>query len=75
MVQFLRLFYTGNTTQSSPSTHHPNDIAVAHQNHTQQHESSDNEVDQLVKPSKIHIQPLHAADLLYESTKFDSGSA
>lgn len=29
------------------------------------------EIDQFVKPSKIHVQPLHADDLLYESKKFD----
>lgn len=27
---------------------------------------------QYIKPSKIHVQPLHAADLLYESKKIDS---
>lgn len=50
----------------------------AHYNHTaskQLHEltSTDvdlTEIDQLVKPSKVHVQPLHADDLLYESTKF-----
>lgn len=37
-------------------------------------ELDDNEMlqnDQLVKPSKIHVQPLHADDLLYESKKID----
>lgn len=29
------------------------------------------EIDQLIKPSKIHVQPLHADDLLYESNNFD----
>lgn len=56
--------------------------SVPHHNHTaskQQHETTSNdvdltEVDELVKPSKVHVQPLHADDLLYESTKFEPGA-
>ncbi|XP_031637497.1 A disintegrin and metalloproteinase with thrombospondin motifs 9 isoform X2 [Contarinia nasturtii] len=59
-----------DTSQTTLSSHH---------NHTeskQHHEAVPNEadlteVDQLVKPSKVHVQPLHADDLLYESTKYE----
>lgn len=61
------------SSETSSSSHH---------NHTaskQLHESIPDdvdltEVDQLVKPSKVHVQPLHADDLLYESTKFEPGA-
>lgn len=54
----------------------------SHHNHSadkQIHEATPNDVDstetdELVKPSKIHVQPLHADDLLYESMKFEPGA-
>lgn len=60
---------TDSNSSTSPLTHHnkhsekefdtiPNDVDAT-------------AADQLVKPSKIHVQPLHADDLLYESMKFD----
>lgn len=85
LSSFFRLFVLGvnltefdidtvQQTVTSSSTHHNHN-----HNHTatkQLHEivSSDvdvSEIDELVKPSKIHVQPLHAQDLLYESTKFE----
>lgn len=65
---------TVQQTETSSSTHHNHN-----HNHTaskQLHETISSEVDlteidELVKPSKIHVQPLHAQDLLYESTKFE----
>lgn len=58
-----------NSSSTSPLTHH--------YNHSEKEfDTIPNDVDataadQLIKPSKIHVQPLHADDLLYESTKFD----
>lgn len=74
-----------NLTEFDLDTIQPNDTSLSlssHHNHTatkQQHEILPNdgistEAEQLVKPSKIHIQPLHAEDLLYESTKFEPGA-
>lgn len=70
ILLFFVVFSSGNTTRSIQSTHHSNDLALAHHNHSQ-HAFSDDDTDQLVKPLKIHTQPLHEDDLLYESMKFD----
>lgn len=64
---------------STQTTNNSNDT-LPHHNHSTlnsiTHNAIDNDADisdadQLVKPSKIHVQPLHADDLLYESMKFD----
>lgn len=57
---------------SSPSPSNGNDESVAtDQNGPIASIDEMDEIDQFVKPSKIHVQPLHADDLLYESKKFD----
>lgn len=73
-----------NLTEFDVGSMQPTDtfLSSQHHNHTvtkQQHEIIPNDVDsteadQLVKPSKIHVQPLHADDLLYESMKFEPGA-
>lgn len=72
-----------NSTESTLSTPPPSQQhADNHHNHNQstseradaaaaKDAEASMDVDQLVKPSKIHVQPLHPVDLLYESTKYD----
>lgn len=75
---FINCFLGVNSTES----YDIETSSLSHHNHTaskQLHEATSDdpdltEVDQLVKPSKVHVQPLHADDLLYESTKFEPGA-
>lgn len=60
-------------TETSSSSHH-NHTATKQQHEIIPSDVDSNEADQLVKPSKIHVQPLHADDLLYESMKFEPGA-
>lgn len=65
---------TVQQTVTSSSTHHNhnhNHTATKQLHETISSEVDLSEIDELVKPSKIHVQPLHAQDLLYESTKFE----
>lgn len=65
---------TVQQTVTSSSTHHNhnhNHTATKQLHETISSEVDVTEIDELVKPSKIHVQPLHAQDLLYESTKFE----
>lgn len=57
-------------SQTSLSSHHNHTVSKIH-HETAPNEVDLTEVDQLVKPSKVHVQPLHADDLLYESTKYE----
>lgn len=85
---FFSLFYLDlgvNLTEVDVgSSQHIETSSSSHHNHNHTaakklHETVPNDVDltdgeQLVKPSKIHVQPLHADDLLYESTKYEPGA-
>ncbi|XP_055309435.1 A disintegrin and metalloproteinase with thrombospondin motifs 9-like isoform X3 [Sitodiplosis mosellana] len=66
-------FEVGSSSTSS-STHHHNHTASKQLHETIPDDVDLTEVDQLVKPSKVHVQPLHADDLLYESTKYEPGA-
>lgn len=57
-------------TVTSSSTHHNHNV-TKQLHETIPSEVDGSEIDELVKPSKIHVQPLHAQDLLYESMKFE----
>lgn len=59
--------------QTSSSSHH-NHTASKQLHEAAPSDSDLTEIDQWVKPSKVHVQPLHADDLLYESTKFEPGA-
>lgn len=70
----LTEFDIDTVQQTSSSTHHNhnhNHTATKQLHETISSEVDLSEIDELVKPSKIHVQPLHAQDLLYESTKFE----
>lgn len=61
------------STDTTLSSHH-NHTATKQQHEIIPNDADSTEADQLVKPSKIHVQPLHADDLLYESMKFEPGA-
>lgn len=60
-----------NTVTTSSTHHNHNHTATKQLHETISSEVDGSEIDELVKPSKIHVQPLHAQDLLYESMKFE----
>lgn len=66
-----------NSTQETTDINSSTSPLTHHNNHSEKEfDTIPNDVDatsadQLIKPSKIHVQPLHADDLLYESMKFD----
>lgn len=73
-MRFYFVFADASSTSEDGPT-----SSLSHHNHSGNelnHDRIPNDVDttnadELVKPSKIHVQPLHAGDLLYESMKFD----
>lgn len=60
--------------ETTSSSHHNNHTANKQIHEAKPNEADTTEADELVKPSKIHVQPLHADDLLYESMKFEPGA-
>lgn len=60
--------------ETTSSSHHNNHTANKQIHEATPNEADTTEADELVKPSKIHVQPLHADDLLYESMKFEPGA-
>lgn len=73
LMPFLRFscFFFADIIADSPSSRGSGESAATDRNGPIASIDEIDEIDQFVKPSKIHVQPLHADDLLYESKKFD----